>query len=169
MGKRLDHARHEHRLLDAEAGIDETEALAEQAKEVARIARRPRRGDADALAQVVDPAEDEVEAACALAPGLEVAAEVAHEVGRDALEDLGRADRLGEGASAGRCVGGKERLYRIGLAAECLVEAADELGAEAADERPLRLLDDLTNALEAGGTSRLDGLARQPQGLKRKL
>ena len=68
LAERLDPARDDQRLVDAEAGIDAPEALVEEPREMDRIARRPRGPDPQGLGFAVDPAEDQVEPARADPP-----------------------------------------------------------------------------------------------------
>ena len=121
--------------LDAEAGGDRLDPVAEEAGEPANVAHRPRSGDADRLDPVVHPAAEQVEPAHAEALFLQLGAELDDELADIAGDGLGGADRLGEIALRLDGLGEPQRLDGLGAPAAGLVEPAGQLGAEAQRQR----------------------------------
>ena len=79
--KRLGDARGERHHLDAKAGFDGLDPVAEQTRQALNVADRRCHADPDGLGAAVDAVADEVKSASAQAAGLETLAELADELG----------------------------------------------------------------------------------------
>ena len=99
--------------LDAEAGVDGLDLVAEEPGQTLPIAHRPRRADADGLDAVVDPVKKQIEPPRAEALCLQRLAELAGELAGITGECLRRADRLGKDAAHLDEVGRANRINRL--------------------------------------------------------
>jgi hypothetical protein len=125
--ERLGQRRGQPHGLDAEAGFDGLDPVAQQAREPLHVPRRGRRPDPYRPNPVVDPAEQQIQPARAQPPLLERGAEQDHQLAQIAVDGLRRGDRFGEDAPDFDDVRRPDRLDRFGSPAERLIEPpADE-------------------------------------------
>ena len=97
--QRFRHGRRECHDLDAEAGIDGLDLVAEQPGHALCVAQRQAGSDPHGLGAIVDAMADEIEPPRAEALLLQGVAELGRELADIARDGLRRADRFGEGAA----------------------------------------------------------------------
>ena len=114
--------------LDAEAGSDGFDLVAEQPRQTLHVAHGLRRSDPDRLDTVVDPVKQQIETPCAEAFGFERLAELDDKLPRIAGDGFGGADRLGEAAANLDEIGRAYRIDRLGDPPQGLIETPPSSG-----------------------------------------
>ena len=165
----LDDQRGKRYPLDAEAGVDGRDPLAEQPGQPPDVTHRLGRADAHGLDAVVDPMAEEIEASRAEAAVLQRKAEVGDEQADVSGDGLGGANRLGKVAPCFDPLRDGDRRDRLAGAAERLIEPPADLWPEAQRQRCARLRRHFADRLEAQASQRLDSIRRQAQCRDRQI
>ncbi len=124
--------------LDAEAGIDGLDLVAQETGHALHVAHRQAGADAHGLGPTVDAMAYEIEPARAEALFLQGVAELASQYADIARDGLSRADRLGESAADLDQLLGADRLKRTGKEMKFIVEGVTN--SAPADTTLIRLL-----------------------------
>ena len=163
----------EHHDVDAEAGIDGRQLLAEQRRHVLGHPGRRAQAGARLGDGAVGAVERQAEAARAEPARAQVRAQFLRQDGRLGFELLGRDERIGPGALhvERRRLG--ERAARLGAHAQRLIETRQHgfgalRRAEAALQGGTRQAVELADAAQAEALQQQHGLRRQTQGFDRQ-
>ena len=147
----------ERRGFDAEAGIDQHQPLFQELGQMHRLAIGPRETDAHGLLKIVDPREDEIEAARADAAPFQLGAEQFGQARDDPFQIFRISERLGEAKGFARHFRRNERGQGFLYAAERLIETQQHLTPETQVQTGARLARDLRHAFNADFIQRGDG------------
>ena len=163
----LGHQGREPQHIETEPGIagiaQHGEAISEQTAHALGIAHRRTGAEFDAMHVAVGAEQRDLQKPRPLPAPLQQPIEIARKL-LDGAEHVGfKRDRIGKAALHQRGRDRQTRLDRLVLAAERLVDAADELDPETGGERRARTLQHIADVLETDLRQRIDDLGRKSQ------